>query len=94
MVMALPPPLIGGAAYADPQEANFTGTLIAPNASALPTGLVVISPYLIYSGVHANYDAQGNRHDNHPGSHQWLMFVPVALGVTSRFNVQLTGGTA
>ncbi|AIF48442.1 hypothetical protein [Dyella japonica] len=86
--------LIACAAQAGTQEANFTGPLITPNASALPAGMVLAEPYFIYSESHANYDAQGDRHDDRPGSHQWLLLVPVTLGVTRRFNVQLTGGIA
>jgi len=76
------------------REANFTGPLITPNASALPQGLVAIEPYFVYSETHANYDAQGDRHDNRPGSHQRLLLVPITMGVFPRFNVQLTTGTA
>lgn len=86
--------LIACAAQAGTQEANFTGPLITPNASALPAGVVLVEPYFIYSESHANYDAQGNRHSDHPGAHQWLWLVPVTVGLTHRLNVQLTAGTA
>lgn len=79
---------------ADSREANFTGPLITPNASALPQRLVLIEPYFFYTESHANYDAQGDRRDDRPGAHQWMMLVPVTFGVLPRFNIQLTGGTA
>lgn len=92
-VMALG--IISCAAHAaDTREANFTGPLVTPNASALPTGLVAVEPYFIYAESHANYDAQGHRHDDKPGSHQWMLIAPITVGVAPRFNIQLTGGAA
>ncbi len=81
------------AAAAEP-EYNFTGPLVTPNASALPGGMVLVEPYLIYTESHADYDNTGDRHDARPGSHQWLLLVPATVGITDRLNAQLTAGTA
>lgn len=86
--------LLACPAMAGTQEANFTGPLITPNASALPVGMILVEPYVMYTETHANYDAQGDRHTDRPGTHQWLLLVPVTLGVAPRFNIQLTGGAA
>lgn len=79
---------------AQSMEANFTGPLVTPNAAALPPGIVVIEPYLIYNESHASYDTHGSRHSEHPGAHQWLQVVPITIGVAPRFNVELVAGAA
>lgn len=75
-------------------EAHFTGPLVTPNASALPAGVAVLEPYLIYTESHAFYDDRGDRHSNHPGSHQWLLLAPFTIGITDRLNGQLVVGNA
>ncbi|WP_445147327.1 hypothetical protein [Dyella sp. Tek66A03] len=79
---------------AETRKANFTGPLVTPNASAIPSAMAVIEPYLIYTESHALYDDQGNRHANHPGSHQWLLLMPATIGITDRLNGRLIAGSA
>ncbi|WP_199100766.1 hypothetical protein [Dyella sp. ASV21] len=85
--------LVAAQVHAEASAANFTGPLITPNAAAPPAGAGNVEPYLIYVESHAYYDLDGTRHTQHPGSHQWLLAVPVSYGVTDRLNAQLTAGT-
>lgn len=83
---------MANAAAAEPWQANFTGPLVTPNASGVPAGRVWLEPYLIYSESHAAYDDHGRRHADRPGAHQWLMVVPLGVGITPRLTAQLTPG--
>jgi len=85
---------VATSASAGAPEANFTGPLVTPNASALPAGVAVVEPYLIYTESHASYDTDGDRHTDHPGAHQWLLLAPFTIGITDRLNGQLVTGTA
>lgn len=71
---------------------NFTGPLITPNAKNLPSGVVVIEPYLIYSSGNTFYDGNGRRQKTPASTHQWQNLVPMFVGITDRLQAQLTLG--
>ncbi|HEY9134148.1 MAG TPA: hypothetical protein VIM98_20550 [Dyella sp.] len=77
---------------AETGQANFTGPLVTPNASGVPAGMVWLEPYLIYSESHAVYDHRGRWRTERPGMHQWMLVVPMGVGITPRLTAQLTPG--
>ncbi|MGH8241373.1 MAG: transporter, partial [Steroidobacteraceae bacterium] len=64
-------------------DAWWTGPLLAPSASTLPAGHVLIEPYLFDVTTHGRFDEQGNRHstsrEHTVGSLTYMLY-----GVTDR----------
>ncbi len=84
-------------------DAWWTGPLLAPSASTLPQGHVLIEPYLYDSKPYGHFDGEGNRHgvarENDFGSLTYLNYGltdTVTVGVIPHFGYRRAhgGGTS
>ena len=69
-------------------NARFTGPLVS-GPPALPQGLLVVEPYLLFHRDHGRYDRDGERIAG-DGPDLWQLSVPIIYGLTDRLTLQAT----
>ena len=69
-------------------EAWWTGPLLAPSASTLPTGHMLIEPYVFDVAARGHFDADGNRHST-SNEHTVGSLTYILYGITDRLTAGL-----
>jgi len=69
-------------------DAWWTGPLLAPNASTLPRGHILIEPYLYDVTTQGFYDSSGTRHSV-PHANEFGSLTYINYGLANRFTVGL-----
>ncbi len=82
-----------------PEDAWWTGPLLAASASTLPRGHILVEPYLFDAVVHERFDAHGKRGDtadvNAFGSLTYVLYGltdRITVGAIPRFGFNEVGG--
>lgn len=70
-------------------DANFTGSLVATSAVAMPPGAINIEPYLFWGDARGSFDQHHNYHKNKRDTRTWSTSLPLYFGVLPDLNVHM-----